>query len=227
MPADWYPSTDAGLIPWHTTFALEVSNYQATMTSVLTNGVEEQVTTNRDVVILSVNRADEAKNYASEVVAFKDVLLKGPTGTPLPAAPTAPAAIVIPAGAIVNIQTYTRNLVAQIKAHPAYTPAIGQAMGIVGSAPVAGTPSVHVQTLTQYQVQLSITKAGYSLIAIDSKRGDEPWSELIRVSNTPYIDNRPPLVPNTPELREYRVQGVQNNARVGAVSEIASSAATA
>ena len=49
----------------------------------------------------------------------------------------------------------------------------------------------------------------------------------IRHGNTPYIDARPPAVANTPELREYRVQGVDNNVRVGPVSGIVSAVASA
>ena len=37
-----------------------------------------------------------------------------------------------------------------------------------------------------------------------------------------YIDARPPLVAGQPELREYRAQGMENNAPVGALSAVVS-----
>lgn len=231
MPADWYPGTDAALVVWHNTFATEVSNYLATFTGVLTAGIVTQVGVNRDMVGMVVNAADEAKNYMTEMVAYKNLILSGEGleggGDVDIAVPTIPDVLVPAVGAIHDIEGYTRALVAQIKAHPSYNPSVGAAMGIVSTIPSASTPSVVATTLTQYQVQLAITKAGNSIIAIDAKRGAEPWAELIRVGNSPYIDNRPPAVANTPELREYRVQGVENNVRVGAVSGIVSAAATA
>lgn len=35
------------------------------------------------------------------------------------------------------------------------------------------------------------------------------------------FDTRAPLVAGAPEVREYRVQGMENNARVGATSAVA------
>lgn len=37
-----------------------------------------------------------------------------------------------------------------------------------------------------------------------------------------YIDGRAPLVAGQPELREYRAQGMEQNARVGALSAVVS-----
>jgi hypothetical protein len=60
------------------------------------------------------------------------------------------------------------------------------------------------------------------VLAVDSRRGGGSW-EPIGVSQTAeYIDARAPLVSGQPEQREYRVQGMENNARVGATSAIAS-----
>jgi hypothetical protein len=45
----------------------------------------------------------------------------------------------------------------------------------------------------------------------------------LKISQTvEFIDSRAPLTPGQPEQREYRVQGMENNARVGATSAIAS-----
>ena len=58
------------------------------------------------------------------------------------------------------------------------------------------------------------------MLAVDSRRGGGGW-EQIGVSQTDeYIDTRAPLSAGDPEVREYRVQGMENNARVGANSEV-------
>ena len=227
MPLDWYPKSDVQLIPWHATFADECTANASKFPNILTAPVLTQIGKNRDMVVVAVNGADAAKNFANEVVAYKNAVLSGLPNAPMPAVPTLPVVMVPPAGAIASIEQYTRSLVGQLKADPGMDDGIAQGMGIVGTPSAGGTPSVIALALSQYQVQLSLTKAGYDFLAVDSKRGAEPWTELIRVGNSPYIDARPPAVANTPELREYRVQGVENNVRVGPVSGIVSAVASA
>jgi hypothetical protein len=219
MP-DFYPTTDAGLIPWHNTFDTETTNYAPVLSSVLTAGILTQIGVNRDMVEMVVNAADEAKNYASEMVAYKDAILRAPANSPLPAVPTIPAALVVPAGALAAIESWTRALVAQIKAHSAYDESIGEAMGITAKTPELGQVTVVATALTQSQVRLDIAEHAATLVAVDSRIGNGAWSELVRVSNTPYIDMRPPQVAGQAEFREYRVQAVVNNARVGAYSPV-------
>ena len=224
MPGpDFYPSSDAALIPWHTTFVLECNNYKVALASVLTAGVLTQIAANRDFVTAVVNYTDDAKNWQSDVVAYKEIVLRGPHGTALPGAPVPPAAISVPVGAVAAIEDYTRRLVAQIKAHSAYTEAIGQAMGIVGpGAGAHGTPAVVAQALTQSQVSLNLTKAGYSVLAIESRRGGGAWEQIGIAQTATYVDQRAPVVAGQPEQREYRVQGMVNNQRDGAFSAISS-----
>lgn len=220
--AGFYPTSDTQLPPWHTTFNTECINYTASLVSVLTAGVLLQVLNNKNNCVVVVNATDEAKNYASEIVAWKEIILRAPKGTAVPAPPTAPVVPSLALGTLAGIEIYTRDLVAQIKAHPNYTEAIGQAMGIVGSAVVIGTPSVAAIALSQSQVQLNLTKAGYDVLAIDMRRGGGVWVQIGVANIATYIDNTAPLVAGQPEQREYRVQGIENNIRVGALSGIVS-----
>lgn len=220
--ADYYPKTDAGLPPFHTTFNTECINYAPSLSSVLTAGALLIVANNKDTVIKAVNATDEAKNYANEVVAWKEILLRAPKGTPVPAPPTAPVIPSLLLGALPGVEVSTRALVAQIKAHPNYTQAIGQAMGIIGAAVAQGTPSVAAESLSQSQVQLNLTKAGFDVLAIDMRRGGGGWVQIGVANIATYIDNTAPLVAGQPEQREYRVQGIENNVRVGALSGIVS-----
>lgn len=221
--ADFYPTSDAQLIPWHNTFVVEANNYKVPLASVLTAGVLTQIAANRDLVTAVINYTDDAKNWGNDVVAYKEIVLRAPHGTSLPGAPVPPAAIVVPVGSVAAIEDYTRRLVAQIKAHSAYTEAIGQAMGIVGPGPGGhGTPVVVAQALTQSQVQLNLTKAGYTLLAIESRRAGGNWEQIGVAQTSTFVDQRPPLVAGQPEQREYRVQGMVNNQRDGAFSAIAS-----
>ncbi|MCH8336421.1 MAG: hypothetical protein IIC61_11095, partial [Proteobacteria bacterium] len=94
-------------------------------------------------------------------------------------------------GALPGIETRTRGMVATIKASPAYTTAIGEAYGVVRPAPgVPGTPEVVASALTASQVRLRITKAGYTVLAVDSRRGGGGWEEI---GAGYYFARRPPI----------------------------------
>jgi len=110
-----------------------------------------------------------------------------------------------------------------IRANLAYTPAIGESYGIVapGARP-PGLPLLVATALTASQVRLAVNKRRYDLVAIDSRRGGGAWEQIGVCQTTEFIDNRPPLTAGQPEIREYRAQGMQNNARVGGNSEIQS-----
>lgn len=220
--AEWYPTNDAALIPWHANFVVECNNYKTTFGTVLTTPVVAQVATNSTFVANVVNTVESAKNWASDMVAFKEIILRGAHGTSMPVTPVAPSTVTVPSGAVAAIEDYTRALVAQIKAHPAFTPAIGQAMGIVAGGSVPGNVSCTAGALTQSQVQVNIVKAGHNVVAVDSKRGTGAWEQISLATSTPYIDARAPLVSGQPEVREYRVQAFENNARVGPLSGIVS-----
>lgn len=61
-------------------------------------------------------------------------------------------------------------------------------------------------------------KGGYDVIAITMKRGGGGWMQIGVSQTASFTDVSPLLVPGQPEQRDYRVQGMLNNARVGGVS---------
>lgn len=226
MSNTWYPTSHAALPPFHTTFVLECNNNAATLASVLIAGVLTQITTNKNTVTTAINALSQASNYASEVSAWAFIILEGPHGTGLPAAPAQPAAITTGLGAMAAIEDYTRRLVAQIKAHPNYTIAMGEAMGIEPGTASTGTPAVRPTALGGGHVQVDITKAGYDVVALDKRVNGGPWAPLAVVTTSPYFDTAGPLAPGVTQVNEYKAQGVVNNLRVGPESAPASIATT-
>ena len=120
-----------------------------------------------------------------------------------------------------GIEARTRQYAAIIKANPNYTPADGELYGIVGAAPAPpGTPTVEAFALTASEVRLRIGKQNYSVLAVDSRRGGGDWEQIGVSMTDEFIDERAPLVVGAPEVREFRVQGMVDNARVGPYSEV-------
>lgn len=218
---DWYPTSDAALIPWHQSFAQQAATHVGQVAA-LTAAAITQININRDNVLLTVTAVQVAKNYLSEITAYKRAILRGSFTLPLPVAPTLPSTVSLAAGSLQGIEAWTRRIVGQIKADSNYTDQLGQDLGIVAAPLVLSDPAVTAIALTQSQVRLNVSKGGYMTVAVDSRRGGGAWELLVVLTSTPYVDLRPPLVAGQPELREYRVQGYMDNARQGALSQAAS-----
>lgn len=219
--ADWYPTRLSDLIPWHANFNAEA---QATGGNFgLSVAQRAAIALDATNVALIVNYLEAVDAFKEAVTGFKDTVFNGALNTPLPAEPLIPTQLALPDGSEAAIEARTRLYAGIIRAHPSYTEQVGQDYGIVGAAPAPpGTPALVATALTQSQVRLVITKAGYSVVAVDSKRGTGQWEQIGISQLAEYIDARPPLTPNTPELREYRVQGLVGNTRSGPMSAISS-----
>lgn len=222
--ADWYPIKIADRIPWHANFNTQCA------ASGLTHGLIasqiSQIAIDNTVVAGCINYAEQVVAFAQAVTEWRNLLLSGPNGTALPPVPTVPATFTYPAGppsALASIEFRTRQYAALIKASVGYTAEIGEQYGIIAPDVVTPTtPSLQAFALTASQVRLAINKAGYDVLAVDSKRGAGTWEQIGISQTAEYIDARAPMVAGQPEQREYRVQGMQNNARVGATSAIVS-----
>lgn len=65
-------------------------------------------------------------------------------------------------------------------------------------------------------MQLTFATSGHDQIEIYSKRASESdWTLLTVDTNNPYTDGRAPLVPNTPEVRQYRARYRDDDLPVG------------
>ena len=221
MAGDWYPQRLADRIPWH---ANVDTNAQATGTAQgLSAAMKTSIGKDKLVVPIVVNFKEGVEAYAQAVTEWADLILNGPLGTPFPAVPTAPTVPTFEGGDEAAIQPRHRQYRGIVTAHPLYTAEVGENYGYIApEAPPAGVPSLQATALTASQVRLAVAKAGYSVVAIDSRRAGGAWEQIGVSMTAEYIDARPPLVAGQPELREYRAQGMENNARVGALSAVVS-----
>lgn len=157
-------------------------------------------------------------------VTWRDHLLDGPVtaaAAPVPSIGTEfspPAVPAVPDGALPR----WRKLVEYLKAHPAYTKAIGDDLGIEApAAPAQATkPTVKCATEPNGKVFLNVLKDGHDAFTVYSKRGSEAQPVLLGVYTRSKIeDARPPLVPGQPELREYTIQYRDADQPVGEMSD--------
>ena len=219
MPTEhWYPSRLADRIPFHANFST-----QATATGVADGLTAAQVTQIADdsaTVALVVNYDQEVDTFSQGFTEFMRLMLDGTVDTPLPPVPAPPPALALGLGAQAAIQARTRVFAGILKAHSGYTAEKGELYGIVAPASTGpGDPSIASATaLLGSDVSLSIRKAGYDVLAVDMRRGGGPFIQIGVSQTANFLDTTDPLVAGQPEQREYRVQGMVANQRVGTVS---------
>lgn len=148
---------------------------------------------------------------AHAATAYKTMLMSG-TGSikmPLPVLPAFASSM--PAVPAPGVLTRVFNQVVRIKASPNYTEAIGQDLGIITTVSNVEyampdiTASVEQGQACQ-QVRLGYIKHGHDGLHIESRRNGGDWEFLAINMVKPHLDDRPLLVANTPEHREYRAR---------------------
>ncbi|MCB1077658.1 MAG: hypothetical protein KDM64_07520 [Verrucomicrobiae bacterium] len=113
------------------------------------------------------------------------------------------------------------DFVQTIKKCPNYSESIGLQMGIVGEEDTseAETPTFEVDVETGAGscdcAKIRFQKNGYKGVVVFSRRGGGDWEMLGIDLASPYLDERPLLVPTTPEIREYRLQGFEDDGPTG------------
>ncbi len=219
--SDFYPAAFADRIPWHANYNVNVQATGATYG--LSAGDKTDAGNDATNVAIIVNYKQAVADFAQAVTEWADIMFDAPIGTALPSPPSAPTTPSFGIGSKASIVPRTRLQAGIIKADADYTPQIGENYGIV--APAAGaptTPSLVATALTQSQVRLRVSKGGYSLVAIDMRVGGGAWSQIGVAQTAEFIDTSAPAVVGQPEQRDYRAQGMENNARVGALSAVVS-----
>lgn len=219
---DILPAADADLVVWFNNFQLKFATYALSVGFVAADVTAVQ--TDYQMLAYTVNLADVFKAESKERVQYKDTFRDGPLGIATPATPTTPT--IAPPGTIPppGIVPRVRATIQRIKAHPNYTQAMGQDMGIVApTSTPTGTPKPTATAEAQpgSQVLLKWKKGGFDGVIIESQRGTETgWTQIGVDTSSPYLDSRPPLVVGQPEVRKYRLRYFKNDANVGDYSDI-------
>jgi hypothetical protein len=197
--ADFIPRSDAELAIW-------LGNHQAQMALVgATVGLlPADITAISDACTRTfgkINDVEAEKQVLQQKVAEKDAAKKEDLAT-------------------------IRGFAKRIKTHAAYTEAIGQQLGIIGTAgdmdEETVKPKLSGDVFPGY-VRLKFTKKGLDGVNIYTRlKGQSQWVFLARDTNSPYDDNRPLTQAGVPEAREYMCIGVIADTEVGQASDIVS-----
>lgn len=161
------------------------------------------------------------REFGPAATASVEELLYGPGTSPHVLTVFTPPALggVVPvdSGALERIAKFIQT----IKASPNYTEAIGLQLGIVGAEDTVeqDRPTFEVKNErgggSCECVKILFRKYGRDGVAVYSRRGGGDWELLGIDLASPYLDERPLLVPGTPEVRDYRLQFYDDSAPTG------------
>ncbi|MEW6159725.1 MAG: hypothetical protein AB1813_20025 [Verrucomicrobiota bacterium] len=124
-----------------------------------------------------------------------------------------------------NLLSIIRRLAQKIKFDPAFTPSIGRALGTVApdhSLDLSTVkPEISVEVKPKGVNLISFKKGPFQGVAIYGRReGDSQFVFLARDSYSPYEDKRPCLIPDKPEVRQYRAIYLLADLEVGQFSDV-------
>jgi hypothetical protein len=203
----YYPGPEPAQVTWLTNYRNKIATQGPTCG--LTAGEITDTQADLDFFIFLLNVWHPAlQDDVKEGTTYKTLVATGTGATqPLPAATTFTPPTARPPGVLNRLF----NQVSRIKLAAAYTEAIGNDLGIIGSEDTTEHPvpefSVKVQQGTTHQiVRIDFTKFGHKGVYIESRRNAGAWEFLGIDTTKPYLDERPLLIPNTAESREYRLR---------------------
>lgn len=204
---------------WLNEFTVKLAPIATTLG--VTTAEMTQTQQDNQVFSYAVDSVITAKNEQQERVKFKNLIRDASADSPTttyPALPTAP----LPPTATPKPGVFARikKLVKKIKAHPAYTKAIGEDLGIEGSVIFFDMenykPKIKVKVLMGSR-KIEFSKSQTDGVNIYSKiTGSDTWTFLARDTNSPYIDNRQFSQPTS---LDYMVKGVVNDDEIGLESD--------
>jgi hypothetical protein len=122
-----------------------------------------------------------------------------------------------------------RGLVKRIKSSWAYTPAIGQQLGVIGPKPAMAAasleqggvrPELTLGSVRNGLVEIRFRKDGFTGILVASRRaGESSFTTLGKQIYSPFVDQRPNLAAG-PETRNYQAWFLDGDNIAGEASDI-------
>jgi hypothetical protein len=222
--AKWYPRKLADRAVWSEVFTKQAledgKNYGLTQADI------DQIVIDNEVLQYFAQKEEYLTAEMESWRIARDAYLNGETNQPAPLMPTF-TFDALPPNALVGIGDRTFKYSEKIKASDNYTEAVGAAFNIISSPPVKISddllkPAPKATAITGWKVKLKVALKGTSGVRVLMQRdNDVPhWVILGNFPDGEIIDETPPLVPNQPETRRYKMIFLRKNTEVGESSDI-------
>ncbi len=194
---DYIPSKEAEKRDWYGNLKTEVGTNGAALGLTATEITDVQTTCSTNVA--SIDASNTAQTAAKAAKTAKDTQLT-------------------------SGNKKLRLVIKKMKASSGYTDSLGDKLRIIGEDPTIDystyQPSIKA-TVMPGRVRIDFVKDGLDGVNIYARlKGQSTWTKLALDTYSPYEDNRPLAVANTPEHREYMAIGVLYDEEVTLQSDI-------
>lgn len=213
----YFPPRQADQVAWLRQFRHELPGCIERLEAVrpLDPGLRDEVLRDLDWLIFVMGPAmTRVRALGRAMTSVQRALLMGdarggmPVSLPALSLPEPPAGPPARAGALKRVF----KLVQVIKNHPAFTEEMGALLGVLGNRFVKDAPAPVFKVWAQRGAQAEVVRGrfkrfGRKMVYIETRRGGGHWEKLgagLHVGPR-FVDERPLLVPGTPEVREYRM----------------------
>lgn len=215
----WYPPTLPGQRAMYLNVKNKIGAYMAILG--LTQAQVDRIVLICDTFITAYDYVEQIKLAGESLVEWRDEIFTGkPTGDPAQPAPGF-SPIVLAVGAFIGIVTEFKEWRELIVALPAYTPSIGENLGIVGaeelSAPEGNiTPNIQISTETGFVVKASGSMQGFKALRFEYQRvGSTVWNLVAFADKLPTEFTISPATPGQPENGRIRGIFIRDNVPYG------------
>ena len=217
----YLPGSDSELVTWLNTFNTQLAAFSALFG--FTAGEMTTLNNDRLAWAYDVGLREIFKIYVQDITDHKNVLRDGPEGTVLGAFPTGPVVGAPPTLVAAGVFKRVAKLVKRIKAHPAYTNGIGEALGIVGDEQTTDTENMKPVLKLKLEggsVEVQWKKDGADAIRIEVDRTGTGF-QFLAIDTVPhYTDTAPITAPATWKYRAMYLIGDQLVGQWSAVESI-------
>ena len=221
----YLPNGDAQRGTWLSNFSLNLVIYKTKLG--LTTDQMTSVANDTKNFVYSLLLIAASKSFDHTCITYKTSIRNGLTMENVAEIPvfTAPADTPV-TGVKPGIFSRITALVRIIKAHPAYTEAMGTNLGIIGAERAERNNQdllqpVFTVKIVAGKVQLKYAKGDTDGVRIECKRGTETeFSFLDKVSKNTFTDERKNLIPLQAEQRQYRGLYMKGDSVIGIMSDI-------
>ena len=179
-----------------------------------------------DTYLSVTMKVEQTRATMAQLTAWQNAVYESlNAGAPVPPAPNF-APIATPAGAFQGIFNEFREMIAFIKANPAYTDDIGLDLMIVGAEqpapdPITAIPDLRVAAKNETQVEIGFTRGAFTGVEVQFRRaGSEAWHLADKLTNANALHTPTLTNPGQPEKLEYRAIYLLRNQRFGKWSPV-------
>jgi len=223
----YLPLKESDVVIWFNIFSEKIKNTYAS-TFGISNADADKLVEYAAFYAFLVGYLNQLRTFSQGVTKYKNAFKNSALNTPLPSVPqftiTLPAIIPTEAAMMKTI----RSMVKRIKAHPKYTTAIGEDLGIEGAAHAFNAdeykPGSKAKSMAGF-VEIEFIKRGVEAVNIYGNpvgSDADEWVFLGTQTQSPFRDKRALAVAGKPEHRRFRLRGVMADKEIGQWSDMIS-----